>query len=88
MKTGLIVYVAGTESRDNAFDEERAVKSLGVDADRVEFVFSGEGEDSLAQAWLDMTLKGMARIVCMSGELVRPSLVRLTGRQMQLSAVS
>ena len=88
MKTGVIVYVVGTEDSHGAFDEKQAAKTLGVDADRVEFVFSGEGEDSISQAWLDMTLKGMARIVCMSGELVRPSLVRLTGRQMQLSAVS
>ncbi len=87
MKTGVIVYVVGADSRDDEFNEQLATSGLGVEADRVEFVFPDEGEDSLSQAWLNMTVKGMARIVCMSGELVRPSVIRLTHHQMQLSGI-
>ncbi len=88
MKTGVIVYVTGAEPRNEDFDEAQAVRNLDVEADRVAFVFSDEGEESLVQAWTEMTLKGMARILCLVGERVQPSLVRLTGRQLQLRGVS
>jgi len=84
MKTGVIVYVIGEQARDDAFDPHQAARDIGVAADRVTFVFSGEGEESLVHAWMEMTVKGMARILCMAGELIHPSQVRLTGRQFQL----
>ncbi|MFP4349896.1 MAG: hypothetical protein ACOC3W_12150 [Thermodesulfobacteriota bacterium] len=87
MKTGIIVYVIGSQTRDQAFDEQAATRGLGVSADRVSYVFSGEGEESLVQAWMEMTVRGMARILCMAGELVQPSLVRLTGRELRLSGI-
>lgn len=87
MKTGIIVYVVGSETRNDAFDDHQAARDLGVAADRITFVFSDEGEESLVLAWQDMTRRGMARIVCMVGELIQPTLVRLTGRELQLSGV-
>lgn len=87
MKTGIIVYVIGSQTRDQAFDEQAASQGLGVSADRVSYVFSGEGEESLVQAWMGMTLKGMAQILCLAGELVQLSRIRLTGRELRLSGI-
>ena len=86
MKTGIIVYVVGNNNPDDNFDEKQAVINLGVKADQVEFVFSGEACFDIADAWYAMIRKGMSRVVCMAGELINSSCVKLTGREMQLCA--
>lgn len=86
MKTGIIVYVVGNNSPDSSFDEKQAAASLGIKADQVEFVFSGEACFDIPDAWYSMIRKGMARVVCMAGELISSSCVKLTGREMQLCA--
>ncbi len=85
MKTGIIVYIIGNMTTPDSFDEQSAKESLGVSADRVSFVFSGENDDDIACEWWAMTVKGMSRVVCMVGELVNSSGVRLTGRELQLA---
>jgi hypothetical protein len=84
MKTGIIVYVLGNVSMNEEFNEKSAIEGLGVPADRVAFVFSGEKNDDIAYHWWDMTRKGMSRIICMAGMLNPPSQIRLTGKQLQL----
>ncbi|MDM8536245.1 hypothetical protein QUF70_05780 [Desulfobacterales bacterium HSG17] len=86
MKTGIIVYVVGSNSSDSNFNEKLAVTNLGIKADQVEFVFSGEACFDIADAWYSMIRKGMGRVVCMAGELINSSYVKLTGREMQLCA--
>jgi len=86
MKTGVIVYVVGKRDAEAHFDEKQAIGNLGVTADRVEFIFSGQSEEDLAYSWWNMTCKGMARILCMAGEMIAPSNIRLFGHEMQLSA--
>ena len=83
MKTGVIVYVVGREHPYGAFDEKRAVKDLGIKADRVEVVFSGEDHFDIMDAWWLLTVKGMQKIVCMIGEIVNHSNLRLTGRELR-----
>ena len=84
MRTGIIVYVVGTEGFDGAFDERRAIKELGIKADRVEVVFSGEDHFDIMDAWWSLTVKGMQRVVCMIGEIVSRSNLKLTGRELRL----
>jgi len=84
MKTGIIVYVTGNQKCDSEFNERTAVQGLDVRADRVEFVFSGEPAYDVPDAWYALTRKGMGRIVCMAGELLPDSRIRLTGRELQL----
>ncbi len=86
MKTGVIVYVVGNKDRSDDFDEKNAARQLDVHADKVEFVFSGEKERDIADAWWHLTAKGMSRIICMAAELITPSTLRLIGREMQLAA--
>ncbi len=87
MKTGIIVYVVGNPNNEASFNEKSARENLGIDADLVSFVFSGERNTDIAYEWWTMTVKGMSRIVCMAGEMIKPSVVRLTGRELQLSGL-
>ncbi|MBF0103079.1 MAG: hypothetical protein HQK77_19445 [Desulfobacterales bacterium] len=87
MKTGVIIYVTGITSKN--FDEIEAVKHLKIDADKVEFVFSGEEHGfTIWDAWwkMKMTVKGMRRIICMAAEAIGSSQIQLTGRELQLCA--
>ena len=84
MKTGIIVYVMGSQQLNDEFDEKQAVLSLNVKADRVCFVFSEGSLDDLAYSWWEMVRKGMSRILCMAGCLTAPSTIQLTGKEIQL----
>ena len=84
MKTGVIVYVVGMERFDGIFDERGAAKGLGLEADRVEVVFSGEDHFDIMDAWWLLTVKGMQRVVCMIGEIANRSDLKLTGRELRL----
>ncbi len=84
MKTGIIVYVLGNQEPGKDFDEKKAVKNLGITADRIELVFSGEEHYDVMDAWWLLTRKGMHRIVCKFGEIMDSSGIKLTGREFQL----
>ncbi len=86
MKTGIIVHIVNYVPCNDDFDEKRAVRNLDVKADVVDFIYAGDKEDDIAYSWWRMTVKGMSRIVCMTGEMIAPSFVRLIGRELQLSA--
>lgn len=84
MKTGVIVYVVGTEGLDDTIDFEEAGKRLNIKAERVEIVSSRSGHFDVMHAWWLLTVKGMNLIVCMLAEIVNRSELRLTGRQLRL----
>ena len=77
-------FLGGMERPDEAFDEREAVKELGIKADRVEVVFSGEDHFDIMDAWWLLTVKGMQSVVCMIGEIVNRSNLKLTGRELRL----
>lgn len=85
MKTGVIVYVRNGDSSQIS-DEKNALQRLGLSADRVDLVFSGESAYDLWDSWWKLTRKGMHRIVCQTAEISGNAL-RLTGKEMQLRAV-
>ncbi|MFP4307644.1 MAG: hypothetical protein ACLFPR_03320 [Desulfococcaceae bacterium] len=85
MKTGVILYVRNGDSTQIP-DEETAIRSLNLSADRVDLVFSGESAYDLWDSWWKLTRKGMHRIVCKTAEISGNAL-RLTGKEMQLRAV-
>ena len=86
MKTGVIVYVSGNPEQENSFDEKTATQKLGLKADIIEFVFSNGKHFDIMDAWWKLTVKGMRRIVCMAAQLIDSTMVRPTGREMQLCA--
>ena len=84
MKTGVIVYVVGMGLPEGVFDERGAVRALGIKANRVEVIFSGESHFDIMDAWWLLTVKGMQSVVCMIGEIVNRSDLKLTGREIRL----
>ena len=84
MKTGVIVYVVGGECPYDHLDIEETVKSLDINADRVEVVSSRSGHFDVMDAWWFLTVKGMKRIVCMIAEIVNHSGLKLSGSELRL----
>ena len=84
MKIGVIVYLVGKESLDDAIDFEEVQKKLKVKGDRVEVVSSIDGNYDVMDAWWLLTVKGMKRIVCMIAEVIDRSEFRLTGQELRL----
>ena len=50
MKTGIIVYVAGDDDMEPEIDLEKQVKSLELEADRVELVSRSSGHFDVSDA--------------------------------------
>ena len=84
MKTGIIVYVAGDDSRVPEIDLEEQVKSLELEADRVELVSRRSGHFDVSDAWWYLMTKGMNHIICSIGELTDSGHLELTGRELRL----
>jgi len=84
MKTGIIVYITGETSFTDDYDSSRLVQQLNLDADRVEFVSHDTGHFDISDAWYNLTVKGMQRIVCKIAEYTGLGEIRLTGRELIL----
>ncbi|MBW2449329.1 MAG: hypothetical protein JRE92_02740 [Deltaproteobacteria bacterium] len=68
MKTGLIVYVVGTEPVDwDATSELTAIKQHRQ-VDMVEIITIKSGHFDVLDAWWSLLTRGMKRIVCIIGE--------------------
>lgn len=70
MKTGLIVYVVGTEPVD--WDADYALRSIKQSsrADMVEIITVTSGHFDVLDAWWSLLTRGMKRIVCTIGEFM------------------
>jgi hypothetical protein len=51
MKTGTIIYIAGSEKIEEDFDVEQAIKKLNLTSDKVEVVSSKIGHFNIMDAW-------------------------------------
>ena len=84
MKTGLIVYVVGTEPVDwDANSEMRAIK-LSSRADLIEIITVKSGHFDVLDAWWSLLTRGMKRIVCIIGEFTPSGNLTLKGRKLCL----
>jgi len=84
MKTGLIVYVVGTEPADwDVYSELRTIKQY-IKADRVEIITVKSGHFDVLDAWWSLLTKGMQKIVCMIGEFNPNGSLALKERQLCL----
>jgi 3-mercaptopyruvate sulfurtransferase SseA len=84
MKTGLILYIVGEECPDDEVDLNKAVKKLGIRADRVAVISPETGYFDVMDAWWFLTTKGMHKIVCSHAEFSGRSGLQLTGRELRL----
>jgi hypothetical protein len=84
MKTGLIVYVVGTEPVDWDADYElRAIKQRSQ-ADLVEIITVTSGHFDVSDAWWSLLTRGMKRIVCIIGEFMPNGNLTLKERKLCL----
>ncbi|MDY6862238.1 MAG: hypothetical protein SV062_04525 [Thermodesulfobacteriota bacterium] len=84
MKTGIIIYIAGSHKIRDDFDIEFAVKKLNIRADRIEVVSPMAGHFSIMDAWWMHLIKGMSRIICLFAEMADNSELKFTGRELRL----
>lgn len=86
MKTGIIVYVTGSKHFQE-IDEATLKTHLDLNADKIEVVISGEENCyDIWDAWWNLLVKGMHRIICVAAEFIGQNQIKLTGRQLQLCA--
>jgi len=84
MKTGLIVYVVGTEPADwDAVSESKTIKQY-INADRIEIITVKSGHFDVLDAWWSLLTRGMKRVVCMIGEFTPNGSLALKERQLCL----
>ena len=84
MKTGLIVYVVGTEPVDwDADSHSRAIRQSNR-ADLVEIITVKSGHFDILDAWWSLLTRGMKRIVCIIGEFTPSGNLTLKGRKLCL----
>jgi hypothetical protein len=84
MKTGLIVYVFGSEPQ--VWDSDAILTEIKQDteADLVELMTENTGHHNVLDAWRTMLVKGMKRVTCISGEFTASGSLHLTGRELRL----
>jgi hypothetical protein len=87
MKTGVIIYIAGDPPIAQTFDPEAIVsqvKTLNLDADRVEVTSTHLGHFDIHDAWWSLICKGMQRILCAKAEFNADGKIQLKGEMLRL----
>ncbi|MCG6974044.1 MAG: hypothetical protein LJE66_12935 [Desulfobacterales bacterium] len=84
MKTGLIVYVVGTEPADwNAASEMKTIRQI-CQADLVEIITAQWGHFDVLDAWWSLLTRGMKQVICMIGEFAPNGRLTLQERKLCL----
>lgn len=84
MRTGLIVYVVGTEPDNwDAASETMALKQKKK-ADMVEIITDRTGHYDVLDAWRTLLCRGMKRISCIIGEFSPGGNLTLKNRELHL----
>jgi hypothetical protein len=84
MKTGLIVYVVGTEPADwDAASEIKAIRQISQ-ADLVEIITAQWGHFDILDAWWSLLARGMKQVICMIGEFTPNGHLTLQDRKLCL----
>lgn len=83
MKTGIIVYVTGDDSKLDAAQQSELIKDR-TNANRIELISKSFGHNDIADAWWSLTAKGMHRIICLMAEYSGTGNIALTGKELRL----
>ncbi|MGA7145074.1 MAG: hypothetical protein WBY47_11270 [Desulfobacterales bacterium] len=84
MKTGLIVYVVGTEPADwDAAFEMKTIRQISR-VDSVEIITAQWGHFDVLDAWWSLLTRGMKQVICMIGEFTPNGHLTLQGRKLCL----
>jgi hypothetical protein len=84
MKSGVIVYVAGSAPEDWTEDDEAKIRSLVTDADLVEIITTRSGHFDVLDAWRDLLSRGMSLVTCKMAAFTETGEVEFTGKNLRL----
>ena len=84
MKSGVIIYVAGSAPEYWTEDYEASIKSSETDADLVEIITTETGHIDVLDAWWDLLSKGMSLVTCKMAAFSESGEIEFTGKELRL----
>ena len=84
MKSGVIIYVAGSAPPDWTEDDEAHIRSSESDADLIEIITTQTGHFDVLDAWRDLVSKGMSLITCKMAVFSESGEIEFTGNKFRL----
>ena len=84
MKTGFIIYAAGSPPPGWNEEREKGIKKSLPGADAVEIITSETGHFDVLDAWYELVTKGISLIVCKLAVFSESGQMKLTGRDLRL----
>jgi hypothetical protein len=84
MKSGVIIYVAGSAPQNWTEDDEAHIRQSESDADVVEIITSQTGHFDVLDAWRDLVSKGMSLITCKMAVFSKSGEIEFTGQRLRL----
>ncbi|MDF1594179.1 MAG: hypothetical protein P1P89_21935 [Desulfobacterales bacterium] len=84
MKTGVIIYAAGSAPDKWTEEDEQKIRKSVFGADAVEIITSKTGHFDIFDAWWSLLTKGMPHIVCKMAVFADSGEFKLTGRELRL----
>ena len=84
MKSGVIIYVAGSAPQDWTEDDETRIKSSESHADLIEVITTQTGHFDVLDAWRVLLSKGMSRITCKMAVFGEFGEIEFTGQELRL----
>lgn len=83
MKTGLIVYVTGDDSKLNEAEQKKMIKEQ-MKADLVELVSVQHGHYDINDAWRTLAARGVHRVLCVLAECMDMSNIKILNQKLRL----
>ena len=87
MKSGVIIYVAGSAPENWTEDDEARIRRMEPVADLVEVITTRTGHFDVLDAWRDLLSRGMSLITCKMAIFNESGEIKMTGRELRLSGL-
>jgi len=84
MKSGVIIYVAGSAPQGWTEDDETRIRGRESQADLIEIITTQTGHMDIPDAWWALLSKGMSRIICKMAIFGESGDIEFTGKELRL----
>ncbi len=84
MKSGVIIYVAGSAPEDWSEDDEVHIRSSESNANLIEIITTNTGHFDVLDAWRDLLSKGMSLVTCKMAVFSKSGEIEFTGKKLRL----
>ena len=84
MKSGVVIYVAGSAPENWTEDDEAQIRTLEPEADLVEIITTKTGHFDVMDAWRDLISRGMSLITCKMAVFSESGEIEFTGKNLRL----